>query len=341
MNIRILNRAGKLPDDGWYQFEVPGEHINEEAGVIQVIDPAAIDSIVNRAKADAAQPNFGGILVDRDHFSLDLDKPSEAMGWAQELRNRDGTPEARVEWTPIGQPLVAGKSYKFFSTVYEPDDVQVIGSRVVNGKKYRLVRPLHLSRLALTNDPNNKGGKPISNRTAATTAETDGSKTTMNTLLKKLGLAEGASEESAVAAVETIQNRATTAEAKATQLQTERDGLLAAQVDTDLEKFAPVIKNREAVKKQLLANRASTLELLESLQAAGPERKERPAPITNRQAAATPGAASGNKQAEEDGKLAARISNRALEIQKQKSARGRQYPYQTAFNDARNEIAGQ
>lgn len=288
MNTLILNRAtGKLPDDGWYQIEVPGTHVNHDAKVVQVIDARAVDAIVNRFAADAAKPNFAGILIDQDHFSLDAEKSSEAMGWVMEMRNRAGIPEARIDWSSTGRTKVEGKDYKFFSTVYQPDDVDVLGTQTVAKKTYQKVRPLHLSRLALTNDPNNKGGKPISNRggNPAETAENNET-SPMKSLLKKLGLAEDASEESAVAALQTIQNRATTAEGSVSTLTKERDELLAAQVEADLDKHADVIANREDFKKQLIANRAGTLAVLAGLKK--PEAKKAPATITNRGTAKAP-----------------------------------------------------
>lgn len=286
MNPSILNRDSKLPEDGWYQFEVPGEHVNERARVIQVIDAKAVDSIINRFTAEAKTQNFGGLLVDRDHFSLDDTKPTEALGWDLEMRNRAGIPEARIEWTAVGRPLVEGKVYKYFSSVYEPRDVERIGERIVNGRTYQVVRPLRLDRLALTNDPNNKGGKPISNRQPADAdpAEKQETKTPMKKLLAALGLAEDASEDSAVAALAQIKNRADSVAA----LQKERDELVAAQVEADLEKYKGVIKNREAVKKALLANRASALEFLEALNTPAEEKRPDAQRITNRSAAKTP-----------------------------------------------------
>lgn len=338
MNTRILNRAGKLPEDGWYQIETPGEHINHEAKVVQVIDDKAITSIVNRFTEEAKAPNFAGQLVDRDHFSSDPDKPSDAMGWTVELRNRNGIPEGRIDWTTAGQPLVEGKVYKFFSTDYRASDCEVLGKRIVDGKSYRVVRPLRLDRLALTNDPNNAGGKPISNRQTAATADRGENQntSTMKSVLKLLGLAEDASEESAVAAVQKIQNRASQVDA----LITERDSLLTAQVEADLKKYEPVIKNRDAWKKQLISNRASAIELLEGLSAtAGTETDEEKKRITNRAGAKTPGAerTDAEKQQAESAR-AQRISNRASELQATAKSNGRRLSHTDAFNAATAEI---
>ena len=331
MNRPILNRDSRLPDDGWYEIEVPGEHYNAEANVVQVLDASAFESIVNRFKADAAKENFAGLLVDRDHFSTDSDKPTEALGWMQDIRNRDGHLEGKIDWTGVGKPLVEGKAYKFFSTVYDRDDVQPAGSREIKNRKTAAVRPLRLDRLALTNDPNNKGGRPISNRKGNPADAAEKPTTTMKSLLKELGLEEGASEESAVAALQAIKNRAGQADA----FKTERDALLATQVEADLTKFAPVIKNREAVKKALLANRASALEFLEAMQPpAEPAGQHR---ITNRAAAKAPATDAGSDPTVEasakEGVRAAKIVNRALVIQREQKI-----PYQSAFAKAAEEI---
>jgi len=316
MNTRILNREGKLPDDGWYQIEVAGEHFNRAAGVVQLLDDAAFNAIVNRFQAEAAKPNFAGVLIDQDHFSLDPEKSTESFGWLMEVRNRAGQLEGRVEWTDIGEPAVRSKRFKFFSTVYAPQDVEKVGTRKVKNREYPLVRPLALDRLALTNDPNNKGGKPISNRDgkSAGAAETQPD-TTMKNLMKALGLAEDASEESAVAAVQAITNRVTTAEGKVTTLTSERDALLTTQVENDLEKYKNRFKpaDREKWKKQLIANRGGTIELLESIsvQQTPDDAGKR---ITNRKDALTPEQIEASKQDENERIRGAKISNRASEL---------------------------
>lgn len=346
MNPRILNRAGKLPDDGFYQIEALGEHINHAARVVQVIDAQAVESIVNRFAAEAAKAgdDFPGLPLDKDHLSQSLENSTEALGWAMQLRNRAGVPEAKIGWTGLGLPLVEAKegqppAYKFFSTEYEPAECEQIGTRKIGNRDYKIVRPLRLAGLSLTNDPNNKGQRPISNRQGnSADAGNHQPDTPMKSALKELGLAEDAPEASAVAEIQKIKNRATSADTEVVALKKERDELLAAQVDSDLEKYKNRFKpeNRDKVKAQLVKNRAGAIELLEMTEPAAAVATA--ARITNRAAALTP-ADKQARQEDPDGKLAARISNRALEIQKQKSVRGRAYPYQTAFNDAKAELS--
>ncbi|MFA6962437.1 MAG: phage protease [Opitutaceae bacterium] len=330
MNTQILNRTGTLPTDGWYQIEVAGEHFNRAAGVVQVLDSTAFDSIVNRFKAaaDKAGADFSGLLVDQDHFSLDVEKSTEAFGWLMEVRNRAGQLEGRVDWTDIGEPAVTKKRFKFFSSVYNPEDVEKVGTRKVKNKTVPAVRPLALDRLALTNDPNNKGGKPISNREERDESQPN----TMKTLLKKLGLAEDASEESGLAALQVIVNRATTAEANLATVTADRDGLLDTAIDADLEKYKGVIKNRESVKLKLKADRKGTLEFLEGLQPGTAPKK----PITNRGGSETPEtpAVEGESDGKAEAALAKRIKNRADELKATNPRRA----FSACFQQARGEI---
>ncbi len=248
MNPAILKPTSQIPADGWHQIEVPGEHINHGAQVVQVIDAKALTSILDQFSTDAAEVNFPGLLVDRDHFSLDAEKPSEAMGWVTELRNRAGIMEARIDWTSVGRPLVEGKAYKFLSTVYEPADVEKIGTRGVNGATYQLVRPLHLRRLALTNDPNSDGGEPLSNRRPPSTS-TDGNAAVLRSLREKLGLSPDASEAAVASGLHDIRARADTCD----RLRAECDELRTVKTEAE---------GRALARSYRVSNRAQELKRL-------------------------------------------------------------------------------
>jgi hypothetical protein len=152
------------PADPWYQIEATGEHPNKRAGVVQVIDQVAIDSIVNTFNRGAdSSPNFAGVLIDHEHFKHDEDKETRAYGWLMRLRNRAGILEGQIRWTGTGRQAVDTGDYRFFSTEYDSKDLQVLSN-----SKPRRVRPLRLDGLTLTNVPNNKGQKPITNRQPST-----------------------------------------------------------------------------------------------------------------------------------------------------------------------------
>lgn len=344
MNKLILNRQGQLPADSWYQIEVTGEHYNPAAGVVQVIDAKAVESIVNRFGVAAQSANFAGLLIDQDHFSLDPEKSTEAFGWLRELRNRDGQLEGRVEWTDLGKPAVESGRFKFFSTVYAPADVEKLGELPIkNGALRPAIRPLALDRLAVTNDPNNKGGKPISNRDPGTlpgAGENQPTDTMKNQkliqLLAALGvtLALDAAPEAVDAALDqgiakvgettAIKNRLTT-------LETDHKALLEEQADATLEKYSGVIVNRDDVRAGLIANRKGTLAILAGIKAPAAEPLK---PITNRAGAKTPAELEADKTAAVDSQQAARIRNRAGEIQ-----RTERISFKRAFEKAQREAA--
>jgi len=164
MTLRILNKDFQHPADGWYQIEATGNHPNRAAGVVQVIDTDATLAIVNRFNAEAAAGKLrhgNEMLIDHEHFSDQPDQETRAYGWLQELQNREDGIYGRVRWTTTGKAAVDGGDYRFFSTEYEPADLQVL-----NPDKPRRVRPLALAGLTLTNMNNNRGQKPITNRAA-------------------------------------------------------------------------------------------------------------------------------------------------------------------------------
>ncbi len=289
MNARIHNRSGELPADGWYQIEVTGEHPAGE-GRTQVIDQAAMESIVNRFKADAAAENFSGLLVDADHLSHDLDNSTEALGWAQELSIRNGQLYARLDLTDIGEAAIRNKRYKFTSTEYDAPDIEDLG----NGR----VRPLRLSGLALTNRPNNRGGKPLSNR-AGQCADTSPIRNTENDQMKniaaKLSLPPEADEAAILTQIEALLAKIKTMEGK--EASTEADAIMNRFGDR-----IPADK-RADVKARLIANRADTEAMLELLPAAiaataTPER------IFNRQKAIAPDVVANSDADKSDAQIA-------------------------------------
>jgi len=162
MNATILNREFKHPADNWYQIEPKGEHPNRAAKIVQVIDDTAVTSIVNRFNADAEAGNLSHgheMLIDHEHFKHQADKETIAYGWLQKLANRADGIYGQIRWSGTGQTSVDAGDYRFFSTEYDPADLKVL-----NDGKVKRVRPLKLDGLTLTNDPNNKRGKPITNR---------------------------------------------------------------------------------------------------------------------------------------------------------------------------------
>lgn len=298
----ILNRDFQHPADGWYHIEPKGEHPNAAGGVVQVIDDQACESIVNTFNAAAEKPDFAGMLVDHEHFRHDAEKETRAYGWLMKLENRADGVYGQIRWTGTGKAAVDQGDYRFFSTEYAGADMAE-----VRNAEPRRARPLRLAGLTLTNQPNNRGGRPITNRASHAPAGPEaGAPQTVSTaalagdvrpntnnkmkdLAKMLGLPEDAAEPALMAAVTEIKNRAQTAEAELLQNR-------EAQADADLEPLKDKLPKEQhaAIRAQLVANRAATLPLLKLATASA-----QPAPaansILNRATARTPEADSGEK----------------------------------------------
>jgi phage I-like protein len=154
----------KFEKDGWVHVMPLGEFPHAEAGVVQVIDSEALKAITEDFKAKAGTENFPGLLVDFDHFSMDTDKPSEAAGWITELKADTEGLWAKVRWTAKGEAAVTGGEYRLVSPVFpKPSLCEDLGES--------RIRPRQLQSVALTNEPNIKGAKPLTNREPSTTAE--------------------------------------------------------------------------------------------------------------------------------------------------------------------------
>lgn len=324
-NTRILNRAGKPPEDGWYDIEQQGIH---DAGEWpdgrkrkQVLDEKAFAAILNRFASDKADAgdHWAGMLVDADHLSHDLDKSTEAFAWAQELRVKDGVLQARLEPTDIGDSAIRNRRYKFFSTEYEPEDLEDLGDGSV--------RPLRLGGLAFTNRPRKTGGKPILNRTGD---KPGGNPTpqnqTMKSIAEKLGLPADADEAAILAKIATIMSENESLKGKDAEVQA--DAIMNRMGDRVPEAM------RDSWRKRLIANRKDTEELMETTF----PKKGETTPIFNRQGATAPEPVEGkegdpSKPDPAEQKKAAAIRNRADTI-----AREQRIPFSQAFSRAQAEL---
>lgn len=258
MNTPIYNRENQAPADGWFQIEVSGTHPVGD-GRRQVIDEAALQSIVNRFKAEAASEDFAGLLVDADHLSHDLANDTAALAWLKELDIRNGQLHGRLELTDLGEAAVKGKRYKYFSTEYSAADLQALPDNAV--------RPLRLAGLAFTNRPNNRGARPISNRDGTTppgetTTETNTTNNTMQSIAEKLGLSAEATEADILTAIEGLMKKVSDMETKDAE----------AGADAVLNRLGNRVPEaaRPHWRAQLITNRAATEKLME---ASFPEQK--------------------------------------------------------------------
>ena len=158
-------------------------------------------------------------------------EPAPAAGWIKQLQARGGALWGEVEWTDRGREAVASREYRYLSPVFEYERE--------SGNIVRLLSA------GLTNNPNLR-------MTALNREENSMDQE----ILKALGLAEDASGEQAVAAINTLRQERDGAEEKARN----------SARQPSLDKFAPRADYDAAVE------RASNAEA--KLAAAGKQARE-------------------------------------------------------------------
>ncbi len=365
MNTTILNRDFQHPADGWYHIEPRGEHPNATAGVVQLIDDEAVGEIVEAFNRDADQGELSHgseMLIDHEHFSHDSSKETRAFGWLNRLQARADGIYGRIRWSKTGREAVDGGDYRFFSTEYDPRRCEEVQGAKPQGPKSRRLRPLALAGLTLTNRPNNRGAKPITNRSWGGADDplpddpansSAGGKANIQTRTKyemkniaqKLGLSADASEEAILGEVSRLLQRAADAERQIEPIEDERDTLknrveelvgdqIAAELDAHgvrdemvRQKLYPVLRP--------MTNRVERAEFLALL---NHDARSAPRPLTNRQAARVPagrpGASSGA-----DASKAQLITNRAAQLQRDTPGISTATAFITAQRAVENEIA--
>jgi phage I-like protein len=309
----------QLPEDGWYPLVPAGEFPVQdgERTLVQVLDAPAFAQILARFQAEIAD-RPAGLLVDYDHFSHDLDKPSRAAGWITDVAERDGGLSARIRWSGQGRIDVEGGAYRFLSPVFDGQDVEDLGA----GR----IRPLRLLNAGLTNDPNLKTLRPLSNRNRQQ------ENTTVNEAIRKaLGLPADASEEQAIEAIAALREAADKAKAAEEELGKLKQKELDNRVQEDLEEHSDKIADPEKARKALLTNRQAALDILSAIRT-----PSQSGHLPNRRTGRVPGSATGDLESgPEADRRAAAIRNRAAAIQQEQRVN-----YRTAFRLARAELAG-
>lgn len=361
MNATILNRKNEHPADGWYHIEPTGEFpgvADDGTKIVEVIDGPAVDSIVsvfNREVADyeSAHPNatFPGLLLDRDHLSHDETKETAADGWLKALRNREGLLEGEIAWTPRGKSAVDGGEYKFFSTEYPPDGLEILNKDAQGRLR---VRPLRLSGLSLTNRPNNVGARPITNRktspddpaarTARETADTQ--KAIMKKVAEKLGLSAEASEDAILEAMQKLIDQAKAGQDKEKENTGLKNRIKELESDEVAADLAAAGITDEAAIGQLapylgtLKNREARTAFLKTIK---PEAQAAGSPMTLKNRAKTPPAGKAEGEHEEpsqaDQARAIRIRNRAAELRTTDGRLSLSAAYNRAAAQVDSEIA--
>ena len=149
-----------------------------------------------------------------------------------------------------GPPLVRDRIYKHFSTVYSVELCADLGG----GR----LRPLQLVGLALTNQPNNPGQRPITNSQAApindNTNQQDNNMEELKKIAAKLGLPEDAALDQILATIDALM----AAEQEAAEAEAET--LLNSE---DLATLTP--EEKKDLKEELLTNREMGIKMINLL----------------------------------------------------------------------------
>lgn len=278
-DLCLLNHASEPFDSSkscWAHVCPFGEHpwVSDDGKetIVQVIDRAAVEAMARTYPVGT--PNS---RVDVDHKSMDVKNTTEASGWGKEAQIRDDGLWVRIELTTFGQPLVNGKVYQFTSPCFPRDGLVDLG----NGR----MRVTKLGVIALTNDPNLRGQKPLTNRRSESANPNTNTPKTMDykaMLLKALGLPPEATDDQISAACSSCATDKTATTNRITELQ----DILA---NRDLDEHGITDSGQRELLKPSLTNKAtrpSALAILAKGKAAPTE--PRP-PMHNRSGGKTPG----------------------------------------------------
>ena len=240
----------------WFQtfppygrYPVGGTIKGAAKDAVFVFDEAAARAIIDDFRAQSAREGWPGVLVDREHFSADPAKASDAMAWAKDIRqDADGSIWTRWEFTPEGEALWTGKVLVSRSPLF-------LSVPAKGGREYR---PVALESIGMTNTPHFRELSTLAAaREAAEVNNTQTGETMDKEILSALGLAEDAGTDEVLAAIKALQDRASAAETAATEAGKERDEAVAecrkakadAWIDANRERIADEAKCRAAYMK--------------------------------------------------------------------------------------------
>ena len=169
-----------------------------------VFDEKSTDKIMEAFRAAVSAPGCPGILVDQDHFSCNTSKPSTALAWARDIRvDGDGSIWTKWEFTAKGKELYEGKMLINRSPVLDLEQL--------SAKEFA---PTVLTSIGMTNAPYFKDLSPLA---AAREVKNNKGENTMDpSILKELGLQEGATLDDVLAAIKSLKDKEAAATATAT-----------------------------------------------------------------------------------------------------------------------------
>ena len=245
--IYVFAACSGVKDDAptsatWFQtfppygrYPVGGTVKGAAKDAVFVFDEAAAKAIMEAFRESAKNPEWPGILVDEEHFSLDREKSSAALAWAKDIRQEeDGSIWTRWDFTPKGRELWQSRTLVNRSPAF---------ACTKDGKDYR---PCALMSIGMTNAPHFKGLSTLAAARAAEVNNNEG-EIHMKKILAELGLAEGASEDDAVAACKSLRETASAAtQARDEAIAECRKMKCDAFIEANKAKIADVAACREA-----------------------------------------------------------------------------------------------
>lgn len=171
---------------------------------VVVFDEKSVGKVVAAFKEAAKAKDWPGILVDQDHFSCNTSKPSTALAWARDIRvDGDGSIWTKWEFTAKGKELYEGKMLINRSPVLDLEQL--------SAKEFA---PTVLTSIGMTNAPYFKDLSPLA---AAREVKNNKGENTMDpSILKELGLQEGATLDDVLAAIKSLKDKEAAATATAT-----------------------------------------------------------------------------------------------------------------------------
>jgi len=214
-----LCKAETSQDASWFQtFPAFGEYAvggiipKAREDAVFVFDQGSADIIIAQFRKDIeTHPDWPGILVDREHFSEDPDKTSDAMAWATDIRqNPDGSIWTKWTFTPKGKELWDTKTLVNRSPCFE------CHPNVKDIKSATRFIPTRLVSIGMTNTPHFESLSALAAAKSAAEAKNK-ENTNMEKITEALGLKPEATEDEVLAAIKALSDKASAAEAKATE----------------------------------------------------------------------------------------------------------------------------
>ena len=262
---RIKCRFGleKAKDANWFQTtppygDYPGGNVTRNGKKIENavlrFDAESVEAIMSAFKAKLANSDWPGLLVDREHFSLDTGTPSDAMAWATDIRlEEDGSIWTRWNFTPEGEKLWNEKILVSRSPVLHLEE----GADGV-------WKPVELVSIGMTNTPH-FNLSPVAAARDADNNNTKEKPEMEKEILAALGLGEDAGKEEILAEIASLKDAATQAKAKEDEAKDKADKAEAecralkadAFIAANKDKIQDIAKARETYLKAPEATEAA------------------------------------------------------------------------------------